>query len=853
MPQKSALIGLTAIVLLAHTRDAIAPAGLTGDRAHADCDAHQTPGLYFGLNSTSMRCLLLLLTLSFCLPAEAQLVQRIKGQVTDKESHVPLEGVTVAVTSLQNPVVATTDAAGRFTLDSIPVGKTNLVFTYGAYQQQTLNDVLVTSGREVVLEVPMQESVRKLDELVVRTRRSSLNEMAIVSTKTFDVQETERYAGSRSDPARMTSNFAGVQGADDSRNDIIVRGNSPAGLLWRIEDVDIPNPNHFAIPGTSGGPVSMLNSKTLSNSDFLTGAFPSEYGNSISGAFDLKLRNGNRDRYEFTAQFGFLGTELAAEGPISRKAGSSFLVAYRYSTLKLFEGLNIKIGTNSIPAYQDLTFRLNFPVGKKGNLALFGIGGLSNIDLIVSKLTEPSQELYGESDRDQYFTSNTGFGGLSYTNTFNKRTFTKFVTAFSGNEIKANHNKVFRDPDYKVDSLKPILGYRFITNSWNTHWLVVHKLSARQTIKAGLINNAFFLDFLDTSRQYPPTRQDWQNRLDFVGSTYLVQAYLQYKYRPTNQLSITAGLHAQYLTHNDSKALEPRLGIRWLPGSGNVLSFGYGLHSQMQPTYQYFAHKPDKPSYVQHNYGMGFTKSHHIVAGWDRNLSKSIRFRTEAYYQYLFNIPIEYRANSSFSNINQGSSFSRVFPDELRNDGTGQNYGLELTAEKSFSKAYYVLFTGSVFSSTYKGADGVSRSTDYNGRFALNLLAGYEPKIGTNTVLITGAKLTYAGGKLYSVPDITASNAIGDFIVVDSLRNTERFPDYFRMDLRLGVRINRPRITHELAFDLVNIFDNKNILNLTYSPDLASQGQYPFLKSYQLGFLPLFYYRADFGFGRKRS
>lgn len=808
--------------------------------------------LYFVPSIFPMQRLAIMFLCAFCcLSANAQLNQRIKGQVTDKESHAPLDGVTVAITTLPQTRITTTDATGRFVLDSIPVGKHNLSFVYGAYQQQTLQDVLVTSGREVVLEVPMQESARKLDEQVVRTRRSSQNEMAIVSTKTFDVQKTERYAGSRSDPARMASNFAGVQGADDSRNDIIVRGNSPAGVLWRIEDVDIPNPNHFAIPGTSGGPVSMLNNKTLSNSDFLTGAFPAEYGNSISGAFDLKLRSGNRDRYEVTAQLGFLGTELSAEGPISRKSGSSFLVAYRYSTLKLFEGLNIKIGTSSVPAYQDINFRLNFPVGKKGNLAVFGVGGLSHIDLMVSKLTTQPEELYGESDRDQYFTSNTGFGGASYTHTINKRTFVKIVSAFSANDINAHHDKVFRDANYAVDSLKNILGYQFITKSWSTHAYVVHKLSTRQTLKAGIINNTFFLDLVDSSRQYPPTRQDWQNRLDFSGSTSLLQGYVQYKYRPTDNLSLTAGLHAQFLSHNGSTAAEPRLGIRWLPGGGHVLSLGYGLHSQMQPLYQYFAHLPQMPATAMHNYDMGFTRSHHIVAGYDKSLSRFIRLRAEAYYQSLFNIPIERRANSSFSNINQGSSFSRVFPDTLRNDGTGQNYGIELTLEKGFSKGYYLLFTGSIFNSTYKGADGVERSTDYNGRFSMNVLGGYEPKIGTNTTLITGAKVTYAGGKLYSSPDVTASNALGDFVVIDSLRNSQRFPDYFRADLRLGIRINRPKLTHELAIDLVNVFGTKNILNLTYSPDLAAQGQYPFLKSYQLGFLPLFYYRVDFGFKAK--
>jgi hypothetical protein len=267
--------------------------------------------------------------------------------------------------------------------------------------------------------------------------------------------------------------------------------------------------------------------------------------------------------------------------------------------------------------------------------------------------------------------------------------------------------------------------------------------------------------------------------------------------------------------------------------------------------YQYFAHFPLAPASAMHNYDMGFTRSHHLVVGYDKGLSKYIRVRVEAYYQYLFNIPVELRPSSSFSNINQGSSFSRVFPDTLQNTGTGQNYGLELTIEKSFSNSWYMLLTGSVFNSTYKGNDGVSRSTDYNGRFATNMLAGYEPKLGPNTVLITGAKITYAGGKLYSLPDIAASNTIGDFVVIDSTRNSERFHDYFRTDLRLGIRINRPKVTHELAVDLVNVFGTQNILDLTYSPDLASQGKYPFLETYQLGFLPLFYYRVDFGFKAK--
>lgn len=802
---------------------------------------------YFNRQMYRILCTCLLLVLSAGI-ARAQLTQQVRGTVGDKESHAPIGGATVVVTDVPG-IGATTDSSGQFLLDAVPVGKHTLQCSLTGYQPLTLPDVLVTTGKEVVLSVVLEESVTtKMNEVTVRSRREHINEMAIVSTRTFNVQETERYAGSRADPARMASNFAGVQGSDDSRNDIIVRGNSPQGVLWRLEDVDIPNPNHFADAGSSGGPVTILNTKSLGNSDFLMGAFPAEYGNATAGVFDLKMRNGNNQRYELTGQLGFLGTELAAEGPISRKGGSSFLFTYRYSTLKLFEGLHIKIGTNSVPNYQDASFKLHFPLGKKTQLSFFGIGGLSTIDLIVSDLTEKPDELYGESDRDQYYHSNTGVIGATLSHTFNANTYARLSVAETGSDIGAHHDKVFRDADYKVDSLKNILGFSFKTTSTVAHWYVNHKLSVKHTFRAGIINNLYHLNLIDSSRQYPPTQQQWQHRENFQGYTDLLQAYIQYKFRPSDALTITAGLHGQYLSHNQSKSLEPRAGLRYKPGRNGVFTLGYGLHSQLQPLYQYFIHAPQLPADQMHNYEVGFTRSHHLVAGYDRSLYKNFRLHAEAYYQYLFNVPIETRAGSSFSGINQGATFDRLFPDTLKNEGTGYNYGIELTIEKVFSNNYYFLFTGSLFHSKARGNDGVYRNTDYNGRFTLNILGGYEKKLGRNSTLFTGGKITWNGGMLYSPPDVAASNAKGDLVLIDSQRNSLRFPDYFRADLKIGVRINKKKLTHELALDLVNIFGTKNILSLTYSADLAQQGNpYPFYTQYQLGFLPLFYYKVDFG------
>jgi hypothetical protein len=791
--------------------------------------------------------LLFLLLPVFCF---AQRLQVIKGRIVDKESRIPVTGARVAVTDLQPVIGVVTDTNGDFIIENVPLGKHTIVVSGMGYQSNTMNGVLVTSARQVILPIELEESAVKMDEVVVSRKREHINEMALVSARTFDVQETERYAGSRSDPARMASNFAGVQGGDDSRNDIIIRGNSPQGVLWRLEGVDIPNPNHFAIPGTTGGPVSMLNSKTLANSDFFMGAFPAEYGDAVAGVFDVRLRDGNKDKYEFTGQFGFLGTELAAEGPLSRKTGSSFLFTYRYSTLQLFQGMHIKIGTSSVPQYQDATFKVNLPMGKKSDLAFFGIGGLSNIDLVVSNQKQQSSELYGESDRDQYFTSNTGVVGATFSHTFNQSTYTKLTIAETGNEIFAHHDYVYRDiTTHVTDSLKNILYYNFGTTANVAHWYLVKKLSAKHTLKFGIVNNYYHLNLADSSRQYPIWKQAWTHREDFNGGTDLAQAYVQYKYRPTDRLTFTAGLHGQYLTHNQSKSLEPRAAMRWAVSDNDIFTAGYGLHSQMLQLYQYFAIDTNK---VMLNRNTGFIRSHHFVVGYDKIISNDVRLKLETYYQYLFNVPVEMRPGSSYTSLDQGTGYSRDFPGQLQNTGTGYNYGAELTLEKSFGKGYYMLFSGSIFDSKAKGNDGVYRNTDYNTHYAVNILAGYEHKLGTYSTLITGAKVTFIGGKLYSPFDTALSNRYSDAIVVDSQRNTLQFKPYFRADLKLAVRFNARRVTHELALDLVNIFNTQNVLSATYSYGLQQQGKSPWYYQYQLGFLPIFYYRVDFGLKRHK-
>lgn len=811
-----------------------------------------------------MRNRLHLLFFCFCLSFSAlsaqTITQTIRGKVVDEASQFPLEAVQVTVTLSDGKVLGgLSNEQGQYRVDKVPVGRQVVVFKFIGYQEVVLDNIEVTSGKEVILNVEMGESSIELEEVELIARRSGepINELAFVSAREFSVEETNRYAGSRGEPARMASNYAGVQGADDSRNDLVVRGNTPQGVLWRVDGINIPNPNHFSIPGTGGGPVTILNNKFLTNSDFFTGAFPAEYGNGIAGVFDLKMRNGNNEKHEFSAQLGFLGTELMAEGPLNKETGASYLATYRYSTLQLFSFMGINVGTDAIPQYQDGAFRINLPQKNGSYFTLWGMGGLSTIDIVLSDAIAPdtSTLIYGDNDRDQYFSSNTGIVGLSYTYPFNINTYIKAAVAVSHASIFANHNQIFRhveDDLFVKDSLPAILDYNFKETKYSAVFSYTKKLDRRQTLKAGINIDYTQMRYADSARMVRPnvggvtTLDPWTTRWDADQGAALVQPYVQYKLRLQDRFSLTAGLTSLYYSMNDNSfsPVEPRLGLSYNVGQGKKLSFGTGLHSQTQSAYTYFySNKTIDGDPQEYNLGMGLTKSWHAVLSYDMSLGKAMRLKAETYYQYLFNIPVE-TMSSSFSMINSGSGFSRLFPDTLVNEGTGRNYGVEVTLEKFFSNSYYFMLTASLFDAKYRGSDDVLRNTVFNGRFAFNALFAKEFALGENSTLNLGGKVTSIGGRWYGPVDEERSAATLDIVYVDETVNTQQFDPYFRADLKVAFRFNRPKLTHEIAIDVVNLFDIKNILTLTYAPDHPSGN--PIREEYQLGRLPLFYYKIDF-------
>ena len=781
--------------------------------------------------------------------------QTVRGKVFDNESNFPLIGAKVELYLLTDSVATyttKTNSEGQFEILNVPVGKHRLDARYSMYDPKSTT-ITVNSGKETVVQIAMSESFYEKEEVIVVARKKNevINEMALISAQKFSVEETNRYAGSRFDPARMASNFAGVQGADDSRNDIVIRGNSPLGVVWKVEGIDIPNPSHFAISGSTGGPVSILNNKILGNSDFLMSAFPAQYGNSTSGVFDLKLRNGNNNKHEFTGQFGFLGTEFLAEGPLNKNKNSSYLIMGRYSTLSLFQQMHIQIGTDAVPVYGDLSFKFNWALKKGGSLSWFGIGGKSQIAIKISDQKTYSTELYGEGDRDQYFGTQMGVSGLIYKKTLSEKTFLSATLALSYEEQNAHHNILTRHLDSAgvniiVDSIRPIMGFYFKTTKTSGFFSINHKINKLHLLKAGINIDVYHFNQLDSVRK----NYQFVNRWDYIGTAMLIQPFVQWKWRMKENMDFTAGIHSQYFTLSNSiSPVEPRVGWKMRIGKDQSVFAGAGLHSQTQPMYTYTYHL--QGTETLHNKNMGFTKSIHTGIGYEKAFKNKLNIRTETYYQSLYNIPVTVTP-SSFSLINVGSGFARFFPDSLlQNTGTGYNYGLEITIQKYFDKSFYFMFSGTLYDSKYKGSDGVLRNTSYNGNYIGNLLGGKEFKLNEKQVLSIGLKVTYAGGKRYGYPDIAKCINQQDIIFLDSAFNERQFKDYFRMDLKLNWKLNAKKATHEIGIDLLNIFNTKNLLSLAYAPNLANPSADPISQKQQLGRLPLFYYKIDFRVGGK--
>ncbi|MFN3999081.1 TonB-dependent receptor [Algoriphagus sp.] len=781
-----------------------------------------------------MNSLTKIFAIIFCFtlnPLHAQtLTQTVRGKVVDQVTKAPMPGATVMILNTNPLMGATTDLDGDFKILLVPVGSHTLRVTFVGYKDIILPNVLVNSGKEVVLSISVEEEFGQMDEVVVvaTEKDRTVNDMVTVSGRTFSVEETRKFAAAVNDPGRMAQSFSGVVSTDDGNNNISIRGNSPNGLLWRMEGIDIPNPNHFVNPGSSGGGISILSSQLLANSDFITGAFPAEYGNAMSGVFDLSLRKGNNEKREFTFQAGFLGTDIAAEGPIAKNYKGSYLINYRYSTLSILSKLGVPLG-DFVTNFQDLSMNIFLPAGKKSSFTIFGFGGLSDQNKDAEK---DSLNWTTEFDRysSRYF-SNSGAIGVKHSYMINKNNFLQNTILASGHAIGDQMNRL--DKEYSDQEWS----YENFSNSKITFNSVLNtKLSARSNLRSGIYINQLYYNLRENGFDKEMNRM--KTLINSNGNTQSIQAFSQLNFKATERLTFNVGMHYLQLLLNNSKAVEPRFSASYELDEKQRISLGYGLHSQVQPLGTYFAEYEENGRIIKPNENLGLSKSHHLVMGYDRQLNPFLRMKIEGYYQHLFDIPIKPGTDQTYSIINQQWSF---MTDPLVNEGFGKNYGTEFTLEQFTHKNLYFLLSASLYNSLYKTQENKWRNTLYNGNANLTFTAGKEYSLKKNRMLGFNIRSIYGGG-LRTTPVNLEESIEKNETVYDEERAFEgQNPAYFRTDLRVSLKWNRLKATSTLALDIQNVTNRQNIFGTYFEP---AKGVIE--TAYQTPMIPLISYRIEF-------
>lgn len=783
--------------------------------------------IFFAIPSMKYAFIFALMLLADVVNAQV-VTQTLKGTVRNSASQQPLTGASISLTAQDYNNGTVTDDAGKFALDDVPPGRYKVTISFTGFSPFQ-DEILVIGGKSAMLDVYLEETSTLLTELTFIGDAYGSTEP---SSTTIPVEKTMRIPANFFDPVRMTTSYPGVVATNDQANGIIIKGNSPNGILWRLNGIDIVNPNHLSNAGTfsdkpmaSGGGVNILSAQMLDRTIFHTGAFPVQYGNVLAGVLDMSLRPGNKAEAEYTAQASLIGIDLAAEGPFTQNEKNSYLVNYRYSTVGLLSQLGVQFGDEQI-SFQDLSFNADFDLKGGAAVKIFGLGGKSSNDFKAKAVEEI------EEDKDKYnitYDAETYAVGLNYDQRLGKRGKLFFALGYSSSEHKRFQELIHDTPGPYTQLVSDQM--RQLKQIFSSHLNIEFKPSKTLNLTFGVIANRQN-DELENERVFDRVFPDAIVLSSFAEGN-IIQPYFDAKWEISPLFTARGGMRYMRFTYNDMDAVEPRISLHYSASERNNFNISYRLTSQIQPAFMYAL------SYRK----LELTKAHHAEIGHKFQWNESTAIKTDVYYQHLFDAPIGLHRTFSALNFAEitGLYGENFYLEYLFSNGTGNNYGINVTAEKSFYRNHYFILGASLYKSTYSALDSVQRPTRFDGRYTFTGTYGKEWRrqekkrtIGLNT------RLLYIGG-LREQSVLTRYVTGGEPFYNPESFFDNKLKDYYRIDVRISLRKDKPRYTRTFAIDIQNVTGAKNE---AYHYFDGTKNEV--VTRYQLGIIPVLVYRIDF-------
>ncbi len=739
----------------------------------------------------------------------------IRGRVMDETGRIPLQDANVMIK--ETVWGAATDKNGYYIINNIPVGIYNISFSYVGYNKIMVTDVVVKSGKIITVNADLKLNVAEGEIVTVTAGYFQKPDDAPVSVSSLNHEEIRRSPGAREDVSRMIQNFAGVNPGSDDRNDLIIRGGSPTEVLFVIDNIDIPNPNHFATQGATGGPISLINMEFIENVKFMAGGFTAPYGHKLSGAVDIKLREGSRNEYNGKLDLSFGGAGGYLEGPVNNGRGS-FLIGAHRSYLDLFKSV---LNYDGVPIYSNIQGKAVYDLNRNNRISLIVMGGTDKIEIIEDNDADDFRA--GVVDTVEYddptdFRSEQLTGGVNLRTFWNKNLYSNLSVSFSHygfstdvteksisairdeNNNLNNEKEIKRASVYKNESTESVTTIKndFFWSLPGNNGLSFGVYGKNYTFNHEIKIFPYYPDRPDKYGVLPDTEIISRNQKDI----YKTGGYINLKKYLGKKLLLNIGGRYDYFSMLEEGNFSPRIGFRY--SASPRISFNAGAGRYFQ-----------NPEFInitgdtQNKYALKDMGADHIITGMEYLLTGTTRFTLETYYKRYFNYPVvDESGYEMISLANTGSDYGSTGSNRLSSKGEGRAYGIETMIQKKVTGHLYGLVSYSYSEIKHKALDGILRPGTFDNRHVANILLGCR----INKKYEISLKWRYAGGRPYTPYDYNSSVKEGRGVLDLNRINENRYKDYSRLDLRFDTRDFFSKFTLISYTSIENIFDTKNIL-----------------------------------------
>ncbi|MBK7160680.1 MAG: TonB-dependent receptor [Ignavibacteria bacterium] len=728
----------------------------------------------------------------------------IRGTIIDAETQSPVEDAVIEILNTGNKT--TTDSTGNFFFQNLKYDSYQIKISGSGYDPLIKSNLIVYASKPLELIIKLNSKGIITDQIDVEANYFQKSSDVNISSLNLDFEEIRRAPGATEDISRMIQTIPGVSIGNDQRNDIIVRGGSPAENLILIDGIEIPNINHFGTDGSTSGAIGFINVKFIQETGILTGGFPSTFGDKLSSVIDINFREGSKKKFYSDINLSIAGFGGIFEGPLSEKG--SYMFSIRRSYLELIKN---SIRLSSVPNYWDFNLKADYEISPKDKITLIGLLGLDKIDF-----SEESAENnpYGNSQDDQ----KTFAAGINYKKLFKKGfiqtvlsdSYTdNYIVQIDGQsalikfENKANNNEII---------LKSDLNYQLSSNlSLNTGIGGKYAGIKNYLFLKGDTNAAgFVFDTINADSKF--------NAVKLFGHANLTSKFLK------DRLVVNTGVRLDYFDYIRLKTyFSPRIGASYKITPVTSLNAAAGIYYQ-SPEYIWLSSHPD-------NKNLNSIRSDHYILGLDHFFSGDLKATVELFYKNYKDYPV-WKDIPTYILIDGGTEFGPNIVGEAVSAGTGYVKGIDISLQKKLSsqKGLYGIINYSYINTGFTALAGGEKPGAFDPGHQFTLIAGYQFSSGW----LAGLKFKYSGGRPYTPLDYDASKRVNREVYATDEFNSSRYPYYMRIDMRVDKKFDFSKASLVCYIELQNLFDRENIYSYYWNEDNKKPGTI-----YQWAFFPV--------------